>query len=163
MEIEVKDRPIESQDVTQVLGAPAHGAQTVFCGVVRDYNLGKEVRGVEYDCYEPLTKKVFIEIANEAKGKWGKDALICIFHAKGYLNVGQMSVGIGVSTPHRSEAFDACRYIIEQIKERAPIWKKEYYLDGESDWVKGHALCQKHRKSDSGHTGRRTFHADGPQ
>lgn len=123
-----------------------HGAQNYFFGSVRDFNLGKKVVAVSYDAYIPLGEKVLREISREAQQKWGEDLRICVVHRVGQLGVGEMSVGIGVSSPHRDESYQASRYIIEQIKIRAPIWKKEHYEDGETEWLKGHALCQHHHK-----------------
>ncbi len=119
-----------------------HGAQNIFLGSVRAVNVGKEVVAVEYDAFEPLAEQVFLEIAAEAQEKWGSDLKINVIHRVGKLAVGEISVAIGVSSTHRDEAFRASRYVIEQIKVRAPIWKKEYYADGETEWLKGHALCQ---------------------
>lgn len=125
-----------------------HGAQNYFFGSVRDFNMGKNVVAVSYDAYIPLGEKVLREIAYEAQDRWGLDLRICVVHRVGTLAVGEMSVGIGVSSPHRDESYQASRYIIEQIKIRAPIWKKEHYEDGETEWLKGHALCQ-HSQSHS--------------
>jgi molybdopterin synthase catalytic subunit len=96
---------------------------------------------VEYDAFAPLCENVFREIAEES-GRWSKNGAITIIHRHGLLEISEISVAIGVSTPHRDEAYKASRFIIEQIKIRAPVWKKENYVDGESEWVKGHALCQ---------------------
>lgn len=120
----------------------SHGAGNLFVGCVRNLNLGKQVVGVEYDCYVPMTIKVFRAIGEEAQERWGRDTNICILHRQGYLEIGEISVLIMVSTRHRDESYQASRYIIEEIKTRAPIWKKEFYTDGETEWVRGHALCQ---------------------
>ncbi len=125
----------------------AHGAVNSFVGTVRNLNLGRNVTKMEYDCFIPLCEKIFVDIACEAQRKWCADANILIFHRHGELNVGDASVVIIATTGHRDESYRITRYIIEEIKIRAPIWKKEYYQDGETDWVRGHALCQ-HRKVD---------------
>lgn len=121
---------------------PLHGALNTFFGVVREYNLGKQVVSIEYDAFVPLTRKCFAKLCAEAQTKWGDDMQIILSHRIGHLFVGDISVAIGVSSMHRDESFLASRYIIEELKKRAPIWKKEYYAQGESEWVKGHALCQ---------------------
>jgi molybdopterin synthase catalytic subunit len=119
-----------------------HGAEILFLGVVRDINMGKTVTAVAYDAFGPLAEKTLTEIASEAKIKWGQDLQVVIHHRTGTLKVGEASLAIAVSSRHRDESYQASRYIIEEIKERAPIWKKEFYLDGETEWLKGHALCQ---------------------
>lgn len=119
-----------------------HGAQNFFFGAVRAQNHGQEVVAVEYDAFIPLAEKTLREISEECLLKWGSEMKISVRHRVGKLVVGEISVAIGVSSKHRDEAFQACRYIIEEIKVRAPIWKKEYYINGETEWLKGHALCQ---------------------
>lgn len=121
-----------------------HGAQNFFFGSVRSQNLGREVVAVGYDAAPPLAEKVLNEIATEALSRWGHKLRVCVLHRVGKLSVGEISVAIGVSSPHRDESYLVSRYIIEEIKKRAPIWKKEFYSDGESEWLKGHALCQHH-------------------
>ncbi|HND86158.1 MAG TPA: molybdenum cofactor biosynthesis protein MoaE [Pseudobdellovibrionaceae bacterium] len=125
----------------------SHGAGNIFVGYVRNLNLGRSVTAVEYDCFESLARKVFSEIAEEAQQKFGSDTSVYILHRHGRLAVGEISVAIFVTTKHRDESYRASRYVIEEIKTRAPIWKKEFYVDGETEWVRGHALCQ-HRKVD---------------
>ena len=134
---------LQSFEVTR-----SHGAEILFLGIVRDINLGRNVTAVAYDAFTPLAEKTLALIADEAKEKWGKALQIVIFHRTGKLSVGEASLAIAVSSRHRDESYRASRYIIEEIKERAPIWKKEYYTDGESEWLKGHALCQHAPHSD---------------
>lgn len=119
-----------------------HGAQTFFFGAVRAENMGKKVVAVAYDAAPVLAENILHEIAGECLEKWGRGLRMMIVHRTGKLSVGDLSVGIGVTSKHRDEAYQASRYIIEEIKKRAPIWKKEYYADGETEWLKGHALCQ---------------------
>lgn len=119
-----------------------HGAQNLFFGKVRAENRGREVVAVAYDAAVGLAYRALQEIAAEATQRWGREMNICVVHRIGKLAVGEVSVAIGVSATHRDEAYQASRYIIEQIKVRAPIWKKEYYSTGETDWLKGHSLCQ---------------------
>lgn len=125
---------------------PAHGAANSFIGTVRDLNMGRDVVGVSYDVFDTLALNVFAELAAEARQRWGESLKIYISHFKGRLPVGGISVVIVVGSRHRDESFRACRFLIEEIKHRAPIWKQEHYTDGDSDWVQGHALCQ-HDKS----------------
>ena len=120
----------------------AHGATDMFLGHVRSRNLGRDVTGVSYDVFEPLALETFRQIAEKAQQIFGESLKIYISHFKGHLPVGGVSIAIAVSSPHRDEAFKACRAIIEAVKHEAPIWKQEHYTDGKSEWVKGHALCQ---------------------
>lgn len=119
-----------------------HGAKLVFTGMVRSSNHGRQVIAVEYDIFRPLLDFVFQKIKQEAKDQWGQDLEVSIEHCNGRLEPGQTSVVIAVSSKHRDESYQASRYVIEQIKKRAPIWKKEFYADGETEWLQGHALCQ---------------------
>ncbi len=139
---EIRHERIDPSRVFEFASDFSHGAQTFFFGSVRAKNQGREVIAVGYDAAIPLAEKALEEIVTEAISKWGVELKICILHRVGKLSVGEISVAIGVSSPHRDEAYLASRYIIEQIKLRAPIWKKEFYSDGETEWLKGHALCQ---------------------
>ena len=139
---EVTDQNINPVETFQQANDLGHGAQNFFFGAVRAINGGREVVAVEYDALIPLAEKVLREISAEAQEKWGSDLKISVRHRTGKLKVGEISVAIGVSSKHRDESYQASRYIIEQIKVRVPIWKKEYYINGETEWLKGHALCQ---------------------
>jgi molybdopterin synthase catalytic subunit len=130
-------------EVFQFVRTPQHGGMNFFFGNVRDFNGGKNVVAVSYDAFEPLAEQVFRDIAGEACQKWGNELRIYIAHRVGKLLCGDTSVGIGVSSRHRDESYQASRYVIENIKHRAPIWKKEFYENGETEWLKGHALCQR--------------------
>lgn len=159
LQVEMTVRPIEVDKLVCAVGHPAHGATAMFLGVVRNRNQGREVKAVNYEAHVPLTLRVFDEICVEAKARWGDGLNVVLSHRLGQLNVGEASVLIAVSTPHRAEAFDASRYIIEELKRRAPIWKKEYYHDGESEWLRGHALCS--HGADRGDSGGRSVQANG--
>lgn len=141
---DVSDQKIESHILADHLGDDEHGAQNYFLGVVRSKNFGKKVIAIHYDAEPKLAIRILSEISKEALEKWGNSLKVVVLHRTGELKVGDISVGIGVSSPHRDESYQASRYIIEQIKVRAPIWKKEIYEDGETEWLKGHALCQGH-------------------
>ena len=138
----VSDAQIIPQSIFDSAKNHGHGAQTFFFGAVRAENRGKMVIAVAYDAVPVLAEKILNEIAVECREQWGNDLHIRIEHRTGKLAVGELSVGIGVTSQHRDEAFLASRYIIEEIKVRVPIWKKEIYADGETEWLKGHALCQ---------------------
>lgn len=142
VEILITPKKIEMERLLSLIPSEEHGAINHFVGVVRSRNQGRPVVAIEYDCFIPLCRKVLSEIAEEAQGKWGQ-ANILIIHRHGRLRVGEPAVLIAASTGHRDESYRITRYIIEEIKKRAPIWKKEFYQDGETDWVRGHTLCQK--------------------
>ncbi|MGD8827364.1 MAG: molybdenum cofactor biosynthesis protein MoaE [Gammaproteobacteria bacterium] len=120
---------------------PAHGGVAWFVGRVRNRNDGRDVRAVTYEAHVPLCSKVFRDICEEADARWPDGLRFVLLHCQGRLSIGDISVIAGVSAPHRNAAFEACRYLVEEMKRRAPIWKKEHYTDGDSEWVKGHALC----------------------
>jgi len=140
--IRVSDVIIQANDIFNLTKNYGHGAQSYFFGSVREINHGKKVLAVSYDAFAPLAENIIKEICDEAQAQWGPRLIMVVFHRIGKLNVGDISVGIGVGSPHRNESFLASRFIIEQIKLRAPIWKKEHYENGETEWLKGHALCQ---------------------
>lgn len=141
--VELVKRPVNPEPIEAWIEDPAHGAAIVFSGKVRNHNLGRTVEGVSYDAFEPLAVRTLREICREAHSRREeRGALrIAVVHRLGRLQVGEISVVVAVSSPHRSEAYEASRYIIEELKERVPIWKKEHYIDGDSDWLQGHALC----------------------
>jgi molybdopterin synthase catalytic subunit len=147
IEVRIDSEPIALSEVVSWWAEPSHGAMNLFVGRVRSSNLGRAVVAMEYDCYAPLCQRTLIAIAGEARKKWCEDANILILHRYGRVAVGEASVAIVATTGHRDESYRITRYIIEELKTRAPIWKKEFYQDGETDWVQGHALCQ-HRKVD---------------
>lgn len=119
-----------------------HGAQNIFIGKVRQNNMNRSVVGIEYEIFAELAHNVLTDLCAEARQDIDKNLDFTIIHRHGYLNVGEISVLIIAGSKHRDEAFRACRFIIEEIKHRVPIWKQEHYTDGKSEWVQGHALCQ---------------------
>ena len=118
------------------VGAAEDGAALLFVGVVRDHADGRSVSGMRYDAYAEMAQSVLEEIAAEAGERLGSDRVV-VQHRTGELEIGEVSVAIAVSSPHRAEAFDASRYVIEEIKKRLPVWKKEHYVDGAAEWVDG--------------------------
>ena len=117
------------------------GASIYFLGTVRSINDNKKVTGITYDSHDEMVIKSFEEIYNEADKKLDvKDKAVFIEHAKGYLKLGEISIIIAVACKHRDQAYVLSRFIIEEIKKRSPIWKKEHYKDHESDWLKGTSL-----------------------
>ena len=141
IKIIVSDKKLDIEQAFLFSNSPEHGACNSFIGRIRNENLGRDVLGVSYDVCEPLAQNILEKLCGEVLQKWGKNLKIYIAHFKGRLNIGEVSIIISVSSPHRDESFKACRFIIEEIKHRAPIWKQEHYVDGDSEWVQGHALC----------------------
>ena len=136
---EVSTQPLDVQKAVNIVTDPAHGAIDTFVGVVRNHHEGKAVTGITYDVHTELAGKIFHEICKEAQGAW-PGTRYYVAHYQGELDIGGTSIVIAVSAPHRAESFEACRYVIEEIKKRAPVWKKEHYTDGKSDWLPGHSL-----------------------
>lgn len=121
--------------------APGNGAAVIFIGTVRNRNQGRDVIGVSYDVHETMAQLSFREICTEACRQGPRGLRLYVTHARGRLPVGGISVVIAAASPHRDEAFKACRYVIEELKHRSAIWKQEHYVDGDSEWLQGHALC----------------------
>jgi molybdopterin synthase catalytic subunit len=128
--------PIDSAEVLRRVGHREDGAALLFLGVVRDHADGRAVEGMRYDAYAEMAGEVLATIAGEAAGRLGTDR-VAVVHRTGELAIGEVSVAIAVSSPHRAEAYDASRYVIEEIKKRLPVWKKEHYTDGDDAWVTG--------------------------
>ncbi len=127
--------PIDIESITRAIQKPDDGAVVVFEGVVRNNSRGKSVRFLEYEAYEPMALKKIEEIGADAKSRFDiRD--IAIVHRLGHMDIQECSVAIVVASAHRGAAFDACRYAIDTIKQIVPIWKKEFFDDGEV-WVEG--------------------------
>lgn len=122
----------------RAVASPRHGAVASFVGTVRSPHAGRVVRGVSYDCFAPLAEKELSRIKAAAEKKW--PVRVAVAHRVGHIKVGQASVAISAASAHRAEAFEACRFVIEEIKHRLPIWKKEYYATGTGRWLPGCAL-----------------------
>ena len=129
--------PIDPGRVLARVGDDEDGAVLLVLGVVRDHNDGRAVEGVDYEAYVEMGQSVLTEIATEAAERLGTDR-VAVVHRTGMLRIGEASVAIAVSSPHRAEAYEASRYVIEEIKKRLPVWKNEHYTDGERAWVPGH-------------------------
>ena len=112
------------------------GARSIFEGTVRNTNDGHEVKKLEYECYESLAIKEGDQILDEAIEKFDLIDAFCV-HRVGTLEIGETAVIVITTSGHRNESFKGCRYIIDEVKCRVPIWKKEHYEDGETDWLKG--------------------------
>ncbi|MFT5500861.1 MAG: molybdopterin synthase catalytic subunit [Woeseiaceae bacterium] len=132
--MEITASAIEPDKLRDSLTDAAAGAFVGFEGWIRNHNEGLEVSRLEYEIYEPLAVKEGNKIIAEAKQKFPLLHAHCV-HRSGLLEIGECAVWVGVTSAHRDEAFAACRYIIDQVKVRLPIWKKEHYADGHSGWV----------------------------
>jgi len=132
----VGPEPIDPTEVLASIGSDEDGAAILFLGVVRNHADGRQVTGMHYDAYLEMAGPVLDEIAAEAAERLGTDRL-SVVHRTGELAIGEVSVAIAVSSPHRAESFEASRYVIEEIKKRLPVWKKEHYVGGDAAWVEG--------------------------
>ena len=126
--------PIDANALLALVSRPENGALLLFLGVVRDVNDGRAVTGIDYSAYEPMAVRELADIANDAARRFGVTN-IAVEHRLGELALEDASVGIAVAHPHRGEAYEASRWIIEEIKRRVPIWKREHYADGTREWV----------------------------
>ncbi len=124
---------INIEEILRSINDPSAGGIDLFIGTTRDHSIGREVLSLEYEAYEPMALKVMNEIVEEAKLRW-EVKKVAVVHRVGEVPVGEASVVVAVSSAHRSEAFDACRYVIDSLKKKVPIWKKERFTDGET-WV----------------------------
>ena len=134
MKFSVSSKPIDVMATREEVADHSCGALVVFEGWIRDHNEGQEVERLEYEVYRPVAEKEGARIIDEALDKFSVTHAVCI-HREGLLELGECAVLVCVSSPHRGEAFDACRYIIDQTMVRLPIWKKEHYVSGISEWV----------------------------
>ena len=150
--IELSKDPLAVGEVLAWVVQPGCGALDVFCGTVRDHSEGRPgVIGLEYEAYEAMVVPRFTEIALEARRRWPEIGRLALLHRIGRLEVGEISVVIAVSTPHRAQAFEATRWCIDTLKGTVPIWKREVWQDG-SDWgLDAHELTD---VSDAGSMGR---------
>ena len=139
--IDIKEKKLTLSEAEKFVSSSDFGASIYFTGTVRNQNNNKNVIGITYDSHDELVLKSFKEIYNEADEKLKiKDKSVFIEHAKGYLNLEEISIIIAVACKHRDQAYVLSRYIIEEIKKKTPIWKKEHYADNQSEWLKGNPL-----------------------
>ena len=141
--VNTEEKKISSKKANEFILSEKNGAESIFIGRVRNENTGKKVTAVTYDVHDQAVIKSFQSICNDAKTKFDKSSSIFLEHAKGYVPVGEISILIAVSSGHRDEAFKICRYILEEIKHKSPIWKKEHYTEGNEEWLPGHSLRPK--------------------
>ncbi|MDC0974905.1 molybdenum cofactor biosynthesis protein MoaE [Candidatus Pelagibacter sp.] len=139
--IDTQKEQIKISDAEQFIASSKFGANIYFTGTVRNLNDNKEVTGITYDSHDEMVIKSFEEIYNETEQKLNiKDKAVFIEHVKGYVKLGEMSIIIAVACKHRDQAYVLSKYIIEEIKKRTPIWKKEHYINEDSQWLKGNPI-----------------------
>jgi molybdopterin synthase catalytic subunit len=131
----ITSAPLSVEAVLRAVEGPGCGAIATFVGLVRDHNVGRKVLWLDYEAYGPLADKALGVIIGEAEARW-PGARAAIHHRTGRMEIGEASVVIAVATPHRADAFAACRYAIERIKQIVPIWKHEHFEGGEV-WIEG--------------------------
>ena len=140
--VDSKVKKLSLIDAEKFIASNDFGASLIFSGTVRNQNNNKSVLGITYDSHDALVIKSFEEIYSEAEEKLNiKNKSVFIEHAKGQLKLGEISIIIAVACKHRDQAYVLSRYIIEEIKKRSPIWKKEHYENDESEWLKGNPVA----------------------
>jgi len=139
--IDIEKDKIKTSIAEAFIKSSSYGASIIFNGTVRNINKNKEVIGMTYDTHDELVIKSFEEIYNEASEKLKIiDKAVFIEHIKGYVGLGETSIIVAVACKHRDQSYMLSRYIIEEIKKRSPIWKKEHYKNEQSEWLKGNPI-----------------------
>lgn len=132
--VALTDRPIDASSVLEHVNSPLAGAVVLFLGTTREMTGGRRTRRLDYECYPEMAEKKLAELEAEARRKW--DLIECaLVHRLGRLEIGEASVAVAVSSPHRQAAFDAGKWLIDTLKEVVPIWKQETWADGTTEWV----------------------------
>ena len=141
---DIADAALDPAEALAFVADDRFGGIDLFVGRVRRQSHGREVTGIDYDLFDALALTIIAAAATDAVATHGPALKVYAAHAKGALQVGDVAVVVAVGTPHRDAAFRACRDVIEAIKHRAPVWKRERYVDGASAWSEGCSLCQAH-------------------
>lgn len=128
--------PIDPSVHLREVGDPGHGAIVLFLGTVRGTNQGRSVEWIDYHAFEPMARSLLEAVLEEASDQFGIERA-AVVHRLGKIGVGEISIALALSSPHRAEAFEAVRWMMDRIKRTVPIWKKESFEDGGSDWVAG--------------------------
>jgi molybdopterin synthase catalytic subunit len=127
-------RPIDPAGLLSEVQRSCNGASVLFVGTVRELNDGRSVTGMEYTAYETMAQRELDQIVDEAANRFATHDVV-VEHRLGSLDIGEVSVAIVAAHPHRARAFDAARYVIEELKRRVPVWKREHYVDGTREWI----------------------------
>jgi molybdopterin synthase catalytic subunit len=130
--------PIETAPLVLAVSGPGRGGIAEFLGLVRNHQDGRSVLRLQYSAYEPMAQAESERIVTEAEARW--PVKVALLHRLGELAIGEVAVAVVTGSAHRAPAFEACRYVIEEVKRRVPIWKKEFYTDGTVGWVDPTAL-----------------------
>jgi len=130
----LRAEPLDLARVIAAVSSPERGGIATFLGLVRDHHGGRAVVRLEYSAYVPMAEQECAVILDEARARWPM-AQVALEHRIGALAIGDAAVAVAAAAPHREEAFAACRYVIEEVKRRVPIWKREFYADGSVGWV----------------------------
>jgi molybdopterin synthase catalytic subunit len=134
-QVAVTSAPLDSEGLVALVDKKGDGAVVTFAGLVRNHNQGRQVRYLENEAYEPLAIRALQRIVDEARELW-PGARVAVHHRLGRLEIGEASIVIAAASPHRADAFAACRYTIERVKQIVPIWKREHF-DGGDVWLEG--------------------------
>ena len=134
-QVAVTPEPLDCNALAAMVDANGDGAVVTFAGLVRDHNQGRQVQFLEYEAYEPLAIRALQRIVDEARDLW-PGARIAVHHRLGRLEIGEASIVIAAASAHRADAFAACRYTIERVKQIVPIWKREHFNGGDV-WLEG--------------------------
>lgn len=132
--IQLTHDEIDYQQVTEAVRTHNAGAVILFLGTVREMTGDRQTVALDYDAYPEMAESKMTEIASEAKGRWQLEK-VAVVHRLGHLELGDISIAVAVSSPHRQQAFEAGKYLIDELKERVPVWKKENWADGTTEWV----------------------------
>ena len=130
----LRAEPLDLARLIAQVAAPERGGVATFVGLVRDHHGGRAVLRLEYSAYEPMAERECAAVIAEAQARWPA-VQVALEHRIGALEIGDAAVAVAAAAPHRDAALDACRFVIEQVKHRVPIWKREYYADGSVGWV----------------------------
>src|SRR5262245_20736244 len=132
--VRLTQEPIDYHALSERVRRPDCGAVVTFLGTVRDLTDGKVTVALDYEAYPAMAEKKMAEIERETRQRWSVGDMMMV-HRLGHLDIGEVSVAVAVSCPHRPDAFEACRYALDRLKELVPIWKKENWADGSTEWV----------------------------
>jgi molybdopterin synthase catalytic subunit/molybdopterin converting factor small subunit len=138
--IEITAEPLSERALLDAVSAASAGGIVLFSGVVRDQTGGRRVKFLEYEAHAPMAEAKMREIAAAVRGRWPDVVRVAMVHRTGRLMIGESSVMIAIASPHRRQAFEACQFAIDALKETVPIWKKEHFEDGET-WVGLQSEC----------------------
>jgi molybdopterin synthase catalytic subunit len=141
--IHLTREPIDHAALTEQVRGPRCGAVVTFLGTVRDLTGDKVTVALDYEAYPGMAEKKLAEIEADVRDRWPVGDMVMV-HRLGHMDVGEVSVAVAVSCPHRADAFDACRHAIDRLKELVPIWKREQWADGSTEWVHPESAVTSH-------------------